>query len=203
MKIMPERSHFSLCLLIIFALVISACSERKESKENALKALRLELLDMKVSDQYVREQASIQNSNGRLSKELAAMWDSTDKANTIRIKEIIDQHGWPGFSQVGEDAASAAWVLVQHADKDRNFQKQALRLLEGAVSKNDADPKHLAYLTDRVRVAEKLPQVYGTQIDWSLGYAKPYPIEDSVNVDKRRIEVGLDSLSLYMKRFRK
>jgi hypothetical protein len=32
------------------------------------------------------------------------------------------------------------------------------------VEHGEADPKHLAYLTDRVRMAEGRPQLYGTQV---------------------------------------
>ena len=41
-----------------------------------------------------------------------------------------------------------------------------MKLLEVAVSENKADPKNLAYLTDRVALFEGKPQLYGTQFDW-------------------------------------
>lgn len=31
-----------------------------------------------------------------------------------RLKEIISSDGWPGMSQVGEDAAKAAWLVAQY-----------------------------------------------------------------------------------------
>src|SRR5262249_35173138 len=82
---------------------------------------------------------------------------------------------------------------------DPTFQKRCLGLLALAVKQKDASPKHLAYLTDRVRVAEKAKQVYGTQFRQVNGKLEPCPIEDEANVDKRRKEVGLPSMAEYRK----
>ena len=34
------------------------------------------------------------------------------------LKEVVEEHGWPTHDLVGEDAASAAWLVAQHADFD-------------------------------------------------------------------------------------
>ena len=104
---------------------------------------------------------------------------------------------WPGKSLVGRDGALAAWLLVQHADLDREFQKQCLPLLAEAVKKGEAGPDHLAYLTDRVRVADKEKQVYGTQfrVD-ERGRVVLAPMEDSAHADLRREDAGLPPLEL-------
>src|SRR5713101_5335762 len=52
-----------------------------------------------------------------------------DRRNTARMKEIVNQHGWPGNALVGTDGANAAWLLVQHADQDAGLQKQCLALM--------------------------------------------------------------------------
>lgn len=58
----------------------------------------------------------------------------------------------------------------------------------------------LAYLVDRVRVAEGKPQVYGTQ--WGSnadGNPEPRtPIEDEANVDILRASVGLGTIDDYL-----
>jgi hypothetical protein len=115
------------------------------------------------------------------------------------MQAIIKQHGWPGKSLVGTDGAHAAWLLVQHADHDRPFQKRCLGLLKVAVQKGEATGEQLAYLTDRVRVGEKKPQVCGTQLRWADGQLQPQPIEDEGNVDRRRKTVGLHPLADYLR----
>src|SRR5262249_61914415 len=101
----------------------------------------------------------------------------------------------PGKGLGGPAGPNAAWLLVQHADRDLSFQKRCLGLLKTAAQKGEATGEQLAYLTDRVRVGEKKPQVYGTQLRWVDGKLRPQPIEDEANVDKRRKAVGLSPLA--------
>lgn len=113
--------------------------------------------------------------------------------NTERLKQIIAIYGWPGYSQVESMGAQAAWLIALHADHDRAFQQQAVELLQQAVQQNEADVQHLAYLTDRVRLGNGLPQLYGTQFFGN--FAKYPPIEDATEVDRRRQAIGLPPLA--------
>ena len=120
------------------------------------------------------------------------------------MEEILDEHGWPGWSLVGEAAATAAWVLIQHADLRLPLQERGLAYLQGAVDAGDASRGDLAYLIDRVRVANNQPQLYGTQLgaDADGELAPRTPIEDPDNVDARRAEMGLGTLAEYYEEFR-
>lgn len=70
------------------------------------------------------------------------------------------------------------------------------------LKNNNIDRENYAYLMDHVLKNKGKKQLYGTQMTWdSLGNHFPYPIKDSVNVDKRRIEMGLNSLNHYLKFF--
>ncbi|MFT3842900.1 MAG: hypothetical protein QM723_38285 [Myxococcaceae bacterium] len=158
--------------------------------------LRKELLAMKDVDQEARQaqvKAAFKDENANKKAE------AIDVANTKRMKEIVATKGWPGKSLVGEDGASAAWLLVQHADKDLPFQKLCLAKLEEAKNKGEVEPQNWAYLVDRVAVAEKRPQTFGTQFDNEL---KPRPIEDEAHVDERRKSVGLGTLAQYREQMR-
>lgn len=91
-------------------------------------------------------------------------WDpNLDKKHTIRMKSIIKKYGWSGKNLVGEKASDGAWLLVQHADHDINFQERCLKLIKEAVKKGEAKKFHFAYLKDRILVNKKRRQVYGTQ----------------------------------------
>ena len=57
----------------------------------------------------------------------------------------------------------------------------------------------VAYLTDRVLLAEGKKQVYGTQFTLTNGKCQPRPLEDEAHVDQRRQEVGLPPLAAYLK----
>lgn len=122
-----------------------------------------------------------------------------DAQNTMWLDEIIKQHGWLTKSLVGEDGAQAAFLIVQHSPAPQ-FQKKCLELLEKAVSQNEADMINLAYLTDRIRIFEGKPQVYGTQGQTDAdGFLIPFPIEDEKHVDERRQSIGLEPIAEYFK----
>jgi hypothetical protein len=75
-------------------------------------------------DQKMRKKAM---KTGILNKKI-------DKKNTLKMKKIIKQYGWPTISMVGEKASKNAWLLVQHADHDVEFQKKCLKLM-GSIYK--------------------------------------------------------------------
>ncbi len=124
-----------------------------------------------------------------------------DAANLPWLKDVIARIGWPGRSVVGDDGAEAAWLLAQHADRDRAFQRQCLDLLTAAADLGEASQKNVAYLTDRVLVADGEPQEYGTQITTRRGKWEPLPLRDPQTVDERRAAVSLGPLADYVAGF--
>lgn len=128
--------------------------------------------------------------------------DGLDRKNTERMKEIIAEIGWPSISKVGANASTAAWLLVQHADHDVEFQSYCLGLMQ-EMPREEVRSEDVALLTDRVRVNKGLPQVYGTQFTQVDGKHVPRDIEDPENVDERRKLVGLDTLDENIKRMYK
>lgn len=122
-----------------------------------------------------------------------------DDARTARLKEIIDEHGWPGTDLVGEDGEDAAWTIAQHSDLDPEFQACALAHLEVAVEQDVASPGNLAYLTDRVAAGAGEPQTYGTQMGCTKKGPKPAtPLVDPDNIEELRAEAGLDPWEDYL-----
>jgi hypothetical protein len=96
---------------------------------------------------------------------------------------------------VGADAAQAAWLLVQHADADPQFQASALKLMEPLLEKREALPQNYAYLYERLNH----PQRFGTQGSCkSKGVWAPREIENEAEVDRRRSEVGMQPLAQYI-----
>ncbi len=155
-----------------------------------------ELTAMAAEDQEIRRQIIAHRDD----KALARKMDAVDKKNTTRLKEIVAANGWPGYSKLGSEGAHNMWLMVQHADHDVPFQEKCLPLLRQAVAQGEADATDMAYLTDRVRVNRKKPQVYGTQYkEGKGGKMVPQPIEDAANVERRRAAVGLMSMAEYEK----
>lgn len=174
--------------------------------------LRNELLLRAETDQEVRKAVTQwMNDHGAsgvvvtaaLSKErqvefeeMTVKMKAVDKGNTRWLTGVVEKHGWPTNALVGKDGAHAAWLLVQHADADPQFQRRCLDLM-ARLPKEEVSQPNLAYLTDRVLLAEGKKQVYGTQFASVDGKMVPRPIEDEGDVDRRRAEVGLPPLAEY------
>ena len=131
---------------------------------------------------------------------VSGTWDmELDKRNTARMKEIIAVSGWPTISKFGEQAANAAWLLVQHADEDPQFQEKVLALMKG-LHDGEVSRQDIAFLEDRVRVNTGRPILYGTQFyNDSQGKFGPRPIEDPEKLEEHRAAMGLDSFEEYEK----
>lgn len=116
-----------------------------------------------------------------------------DASNRSWIKQTIARRGWFKISVDGEQADSAAWNMVQHADKDVAFQREVLAVLEQALKTKDTSASNYAYLWDRVAVNAGQPQRYATQGrcagpgDW-----RPSPLENATEVDRLRAEFDID-----------
>jgi len=117
---------------------------------------------------------------------------NVNERNAARLLQILDAHGWPGRSLVGEDAADAAWLILQHAIGNPALQRRGLFLLRKAAESGEASATQVAMLEDRIRSCEGKSQLYGTQFDWNeQGELIPLPIEDMQRVDERRRAIGL------------
>jgi hypothetical protein len=205
------RNDLSSALIPALALLVASPSEGPGQEPAKAKgdpgpravgdpALRDELLRMIKEDQDIRNRAvQAKFADASINERMAEI----DRKNTARLKAIVEAHGWPGKTLVGDDGSHAAWLLVQHADRDRDFQRRCLTLLEKAVKAGEATGTDLAYLTDRVRVGDGRPQVYGTQFLMVEGRMEPQPIEDEARVDERRKAVGLPPLAEYAEQLRK
>lgn len=116
-----------------------------------------------------------------------------DEANLVWLKETVRRRGWFKISVDGEQADSAAWNMVQHADDDVAFQQEMLAVLEKELAAKETSSTNYAYLWDRVAVNRGMPQRYATQGrcagpgDW-----RPNQLEDAASVERWRTEFGID-----------
>lgn len=169
--------------------------------------LRTELMKIAAADQAPRMKlGALQKEHGwpppdSLLKPLLREMEVADSINLLRIVQILETRGWPKKSVVGMQAASTAFLVIQHADLPT--QEKYLPMAEQAVRDGDLLPSSLALLIDRIRVRNNKPQLYGSQLrqDDKTGATVFYPIEDEAKVDERRKSMGLEPLSEYAKRF--
>lgn len=156
-------------------------------KNIAEKIIELKNADLTLRDKLVQ--------SGQLSEGYNEEMKELHNRNAKILSDIIDTIGYPTIDKVGQEANEAAWLIIQHSIGQPEFMKKCAKLLEKAVSENKANPKSLAYLTDRIAVLEGKPQLYGTQFDWDKnGNLSPNLFDDLNKVNKRRKSIGLNTL---------
>lgn len=163
------------------------------------KKLAEKILKMFNTDQKLRKLAINNSKNLGYAKKVS---DCDDK-NLIEIKKIIKQHGWPTFDLVGKIASNSFWTLVQHADKDLEFQKKCLTLLERVADLGQAKLANVAYLTDRIKSAEGKKIKFGTQYSIKNGQPMLKPVLDPKNLEKLRRNYEMETIAKQTKRIKR
>lgn len=172
--------------------------EKVENKE-----LQIELIRMYVDDQAAR---------GNLMHDIISKYkiDSTeitqnggvfvDERNRNRLKEIFKEYGFPTKKLVGKDAMQGIFLMIQHSDGDKEWQKSQLPNIERAVKDGDMNGESYAYLYDRIKINSGEKQLYGTQFAYVDPINKTVELadtEDLDNLDNRRMEIGMMPIQMY------
>jgi hypothetical protein len=183
--------------------LLEKIKQNKDKAEANLNKPLVAILDsIYVEDQMYRQQIDgIEKKYGWESKEMKDHWkiiNQKDSINLIKVKSIFDKYGWLGADVVGVQGNSTLFLVIQHSDQAT--QEKYLPMMREAVKNGKAQGSSLALLEDRVALGQGKRQIYGSQIgrdpETQIYYVSP--LEDPDNVDKRRAEVGLRSLSEYV-----
>lgn len=130
---------------------------------------------------------------------LWARVEAQDKNNTARVKAMLQTRDWFDDDRDGAGAEANGWLIVQHADLDPDFQRDALRRLEPLLPAGRVRPDHYALLWDRVAVKDERPQRYGTQVTCEGGKRVAIGgVEDPAHLDERRKDMGLGPWNEYL-----
>jgi hypothetical protein len=174
--------------------------------------VKSKLQNMYDIDQYTRNYAQTPHQQSYSIDETKCFAEafnerfySIDMKCTTDLKSLLKTYEWFKISKFGELADSQAWLIVQHADLDLNFQIRVLKILEKLWPIKETSPANYAYLFDRVAVSwndpsKRKPQRFGTQgqCQGSNNW-QPVEIEDPINLDNRRREFGLSPYADYKK----
>jgi hypothetical protein len=179
--------------ITIGALVLAACGERDDV--DAITALRVELLDRGHRDQAARD--SVFGRGMEFDSSALRRMQQVDMDNTQWLKELVAREGWPTTARVGEEASKSAFLILQHAVHDPEFQRMMLDTIAQAFARGEVDGQSYALLHDRVAVQSGGRQRYGSQAQLRNGRIVFSPMEDSSKVDSLRRTVGLPPLAEY------
>ncbi len=135
-------------------------------------------------------------ASGALFRGYNTEMEAVHIANAETLARAFDAVGWPSRDRVGDEAAAAAMLILQHAISRPHLQRRGLALLLDAIAAGEANALDAAYLSDRIAVFEGGEQVFGTQFDWDDdGLLSPSPISEPDGVDERRASVGLPPMA--------
>jgi hypothetical protein len=175
---------------LLLATMAAAWASSSFAQDCTPAALRSELTERAERDQDARKALFASPGSKKLNDEVLRI----DADNTSFMRSVLAECGWPKQSVVGEEAATAAWLLTQHADMDPQYQVLAAQQMKHAVLAKEASPQRLALLVDRNRRLTDQPQVYGMQFfTGSDNIIRFYDIVTPGQLDARRAEIGLIS----------
>lgn len=190
--------RFQQIWLALFLTALGAChSSDRVPDASVLAEARRQLEARGREDQTARE--GVFGPGGTIDSTKGAQMLRIDSANTAWLKAHVARWGWPTVAQVGREAVSAAFLIVQHAVHDTAFMRAMLPHIKHSVQRGDLDGQALALLTDRLQVKAGHAQTYGTQASLRDGHWALDPIADSAHVDERRKAIGLPPLAEYVR----
>lgn len=184
---------------------LNICKENSEEKVNN-KELQIELIQMYIDDQACRGNIMVDLidkfsvSKDQITEDGCI---AVDERNRTRLKEIFAETGFPTRKLVGKDAMYGIFMMIQHSDGDKEWQKSQLPNIEKAVKNGDLEGQRYAYLYDRIKINSGEKQFYGSQFSNVDHVAKSVELaetEDLENLDNRRREMGMMPIEMY-KRF--
>lgn len=123
----------------------------------------------------------------------SAMWaplTATDERLMAELLTMVPPEGWFLKSAYGEQAASAAFLIVQHSDLEN--WRRFVPVLEPLVAAGEVDGQSYGLMYDRLAQNEGRLQRYGTQVTCKAGkwVIDRENLEDPDNADARRREMG-------------
>lgn len=197
------RMRWSWMGVLAFSWLLVSCS-RSDAPESGTSAtsrttvipdsVREELVRLGAEDQEIRQDLSPERMQDTVFDKVMLRGDS---ARTARLQAIIAEYGWPNSARVGQEAAGAAFLILQHSPVDE-FQEQMLPVIEELAATGEVPRSQAAMLVDRVLVRQDLPQRYGTQFKMVEGQLVLHPVEDEAQLEERRRTMGLPTIDEYM-----
>ena len=116
------------------------------------------------------------------------------------MKQLIKEYGWPTYSKVGNLAADALLLVINHHEDDA-VRKLYIDEIKQSCLEGEGSCMEYAKIQDRILVNDGKLQWYGMQFRYTPERTlEPFPIKDPEYVDKRRKEIGLEPLHEYLKR---
>ncbi|MBL8537488.1 MAG: hypothetical protein JNM59_08815 [Hyphomonadaceae bacterium] len=127
-----------------------------------------------------------------------ALISATDIENATWLERELSDQRWVDDAVDGPGAEGSAWIIVQHADANVEFQRRILLRMQANIATPGFNRSQFAMLFDRVAVNTGTPQRFGSQLSCD-GAVRVIAgaIEDPAQLDARRANYDLEPWEAY------
>ena len=189
-------------------MLAMACSNKNKPKERQTSLQTTKNLIAVLDTIWVTEQRPIRlrdslmniyGAESKVVKEQQEIYEKNHVINEKKVTLILDEYGWPAKEMIEEQGNWTICNVIQHADND--IRIKYLPLMRQAVKDKKLEPRFLVRAEDRIATERGELQIYGGQMKYypQTKSFNVWPVYDPVNIDKRRTEIGLDSIAIFLK----
>lgn len=128
---------------------------------------------------------------------------NVDRKNLVYVVNLIEKCLSKNIDLLNNEDYNTVFLVLQHGTSRE--RKKYFPFLQELGKKGYIDQGQLALMEDRILTDSMQKQKYGSQVQWNENLKRfvPFPIEDSLNVDIRRLKIGLKPLNEYLDEFKK
>ncbi len=195
-------------LIFVFTFFLWSCSNSQEPKKNQTPTPPSENLVAMLDTIFSMEQEPIRLRDSFLkvygdeSKEFLEqqkIYEKNHAINEKKIRDLLDNFGWPDKEIIGERGNRTICNVIQHSEND--IRIKYLPLMKQAVLDKKLNPQLLVRAEDRIATEKGGLQIYGGQMKFypETKTFNVWPVLDPVNIDKRRAAIGLGPIAEYLK----
>lgn len=196
-------------ILLLSFILTAACTPNKESTDTTSSSSELPenitaILDTiwRTEQEPITIRDSLMDVYGAESEEADVyqnIYRENHKVNIKKVRNILDNYGWPEKSIIGEQGNRTICNVLQH-DKPE-IRELYLPMMRQAVFDENLDPRLLVRAEDRIATDKGELQIYGGQMKYypETQSFNVWPVYDPVNIDVRRAEIGLEPIAEYLK----
>ena len=191
-------------LLLYTVLLALTCSSDCKAQKTSTSVDLVSVLDTiwQTEQVPIGLRDSFINTHGVDSKEAQEqqeIYERNHLVNERKIRDILDNFGWPTREMIGERGNLTICNVIQHCDNE--IRIKYLPMMRQAVLENKLEARFLVRTEDRIATEKGELQIYGGQMKY---YPKTksfnvWPVYDPINIDKRRAKIGLEPIAGFLK----
>lgn len=166
--------------------------KNNKTNDSLIDALNLIDKEFGLHNRVIADSIEKHQTDASLVKFYKSQLQYYDSISFSQIEKIISVYGYP-TKKLAAEASVIPFYIIGFAPL--NIREKYADVFTVAMYQGDISPKSYAFFIDKLKIAQKKKQVYGTQFYYdkqqNIIY---YPSEDPDNLNKRRESVGLESI---------